>query len=342
MDEAPANKQGAGRLAELEALAVLDLAPFLAGEDGATEKLALELRAVCEFHGFFYLKNHGIAQSVIDGIFAETERFHKQSQDAKNTLAINQNQRGYIRPGATLVSHSTYNENTKFDSNETMVLATEHGHDDPGVIAGKRFYSDNQWPDNLPGFKDTVSEYMQTMTALGKSLLPIWALALDLPADYFDAYFENNYTYLRLSHYPPVADLGDNEFGLGPHADTGFMTLLPQADVDGLEIMKPDGTWFRPPRMPGEILVNTGQFLERWTNARFRASPHRVIPPLDRERYSVACFINTAFEPVCECLPGCSGPDNPSKYGPETYWDFYNWYMTKSYPHYEEFEGGAA
>ena len=341
MDEVAVNNSSKGRLAEVETLPVLDLAAFRAGEDGAAEILAPQLRAACEFHGFFYLKNHGIKQSLIDGIFAETERFHGQSQEAKNTVAINQNQRGYIRPGATLVSHSTYNENTKFDSNETMVLATEHGPDDPGVKAGKRFYADNQWPDDLPGFQTMVSDYMKIMTDFGKSLLPIWALALELPADYFDAYFENNYTYLRLAHYPPVPDLSDNEFGLGPHADTGFMTLLPQADVDGLEIMKPDGTWFRPPRMAGEILVNTGQFLERWTNERFRASPHRVIPPLDRERYSVACFINTAFEPVCECLPGCSGPDNPPKYGPESYWDFYNWYMTKSYPHYEEFGDGG-
>ncbi|MBT4670818.1 MAG: isopenicillin N synthase family oxygenase [Rhodospirillaceae bacterium] len=337
MDETPANKSGGRRLAELDTLAVLDLEGYLAGEDGAAEKLALELRAACEYHGFFYLKNHGIKQSLIDAIFAEAERFHGQSQEAKNTVAINQNQRGYIRPGATLVSHSTYNENTKFDSNETMVLATEYGPDDPGVKAGKRFYSENQWPGELPGFQETVTEYMQTMTAFGKSLLPIWALALELPKDFFSLYFENNYTYLRLAHYPPVTDLGDNEFGLGPHADTGFMTLLPQADVDGLEVMKPDGSWFRPPRMEGEILVNTGQFLERWSNERFRASPHRVIPPLDRERYSAACFINTAFEPTCECLPGCSSADNPSKYGPESYWDFYNWYMTKSYPHYEEF-----
>lgn len=341
MDEAPASKSGGGRLAELDTLAVLDLEAFVAGENGAAEALALELRAACEFHGFFYLKNHGIKPSLIDAIFAATERFHSQSQEAKNSVAINQNQRGYIRPGATLVSHSTYNENTKFDSNETMVLATEYGPDDPGVQAGKRFYSENQWPDDLPGFKETVSEYMQTMTAFGKSLLPIWALALDLPKDFFSPYFENNYTYLRLAHYPPVTDLGDNEFGLGPHADTGFMTLLPQADVDGLEIMKPDGHWFRPPRMAGEILVNTGQFLERWSNGRFRASPHRVIPPLERERYSVACFVNTAFEPTCECFPGCSSADNPPKYGPESYWDFYNWYMTKSYPHYEEFGDSA-
>lgn len=342
MDDTAAKSSGEGRLAELEALAVLDLGPYLTGEAGAAESLALELRAVCEYHGFFYLKNHGIPQSKIDSIFSETERFHAQGQEAKNAVAINQNQRGYIKPGATLVSHSTYNKNTKFDSNETMVLATEYDPDDPGVQAGKRFYGRNQWPDNLPGFRETVTDYMQTMTDFGKRLLPIWALALELPEEFFQPYFENNYTYLRLAHYPPVPDLGDNEFGLGPHADTGFMTLLPQANVDGLEIMKPDGTWFHPPRMPGEILVNTGQFLERWSNERFRASPHRVIPPLDQERYSVACFINTAFEPICECLPGCSGPDNPPKYDPESYWDFYNWYMTNTYPHYDEFDSGEA
>ncbi|MAF49497.1 MAG: 2-oxoglutarate and iron-dependent oxygenase domain-containing protein [Rhodospirillales bacterium] len=342
MDDTPVSNNPDGRIAQRNALPVLDLEPFLAGEDGAEERLALELRAACESLGFFYLKNHGIDKGLIKRAFTETERFHSQSQEAKNALTINQNQRGYIRPGATLVRHSTYNENTKFDSNETMVLATEYGPDDPNRLAGKRFYGENQWPEDLPGFRETVEEYMQTMTAFGKSLLPIWARALDLPRGFFAPYFENNYTYLRLAHYPPVPDLGDNEFGLGPHADTGFMTLLPQADVDGLEVLDPDGNWFRPPRMAGEILVNTGQFAERWSNERFRASPHRVIPPIDKDRYSVAVFVNTAFEPVCECLPGCCSPDNPPKYGPETYWDFYNWYMTNAYPHYDEFAEGTA
>ncbi|MEE2761012.1 MAG: 2-oxoglutarate and iron-dependent oxygenase domain-containing protein, partial [Pseudomonadota bacterium] len=133
MDDTVLKNSGEGRLAELDALAVLDLGPYLTGEAGAAERLARELRAVCEYHGFFYLKNHGIPQSKIDGIFAETERFHAQDQEAKNAVTIDQNQRGYIKPGATLVSHSTYNKNTKFDSNETLVLATEYDSDDPGV-----------------------------------------------------------------------------------------------------------------------------------------------------------------------------------------------------------------
>lgn len=326
------------RLAVERDLPVLDLAPFLAGEDGALEALATEVRAACENIGFFFVRNHGIPDELVERQFAESKRFNDQRLEEKLKLAVNQNQRGYIQPGGTKITHSTYNKNTKFDSVAVMVFATEYGPDHPGRIAGKRYFDENQWPDNLPGFKETIVEYMETITALGKSMLPVWARALEMPADFFKPYFEYNYTYFRMSHYPPVPDLDENEFGLGPHADTGFMTFLPQAAVDGLEILDSDGNWFRPPRMDDAVLVNTGQFLSRWSNDRFRATPHRVIPPKDRHRYSAAVFVNNAFDPVCECLPTCTDAGNPPKYPTESYWDFYNWYMTNTYPHYDEFE----
>ncbi|NQV57303.1 MAG: 2-oxoglutarate and iron-dependent oxygenase domain-containing protein, partial [Rhodospirillales bacterium] len=165
----------ANSLSDPGTLPVLDLGAFLAAEPGAAENLATELRSACESLGFFFLTNHGISKDLINRIFTETERFHSQPQAKKDAIAINQNQRGYVKPGATLVSHSTYNENTKFDSNETLVMATEHRPDNPGRQTGKRFYGENQWPDGLPGFKDTVTEFMETMTNFGKSLLPVWA-----------------------------------------------------------------------------------------------------------------------------------------------------------------------
>ncbi len=327
--------------AETRDLPILDLAEFRAGKPGATEKLAAELRFACENIGFMAVRNHGVPQQLIDRIFAETERFHSLPMEGKLALKVNQNQRGYVQPGATLPKHSTYNKNTKYDSNETMVFATEFGPENPHAQAGKRFYAKNQWPDGLPGFRETVLEYMADITALGKQMLPIWALALDLNEDYFAPHFgETSYTYFRMAHYPPVAELGDNEFGLGAHADTGFMTFLPQTDVDGLEILDTEGVWFRPPKLYDCLLLNTGQFLERWSNGRFRATPHRVIPPKAQDRYSVACFVNPDFEPIATCLPTCHGPDNPPQYPDESYWDFYKWYMANTYPHYEEFHEG--
>ena len=321
MDEVANPSSPNDRLKNVGQLPVLDVGPFLAGKHDALEALAAQVRDACENIGFFFVRNHGISRDLIDRQFAQSKRFHDQPMDAKLKLAVDQNQRGYIRPGGTKIKHSTYNENTKFDTNATMVFATEYGQDHPGRIAGKRYFGENQWPENLAGFREIITDYMQTLTALGKRMLPVWARAIDLEADFFAPYFENNYTYFRMSHYPPVPELGDNEFGLGPHADTGFMTFLPQAAVDGLEILDVEGNWFRPPRIEDALLVNTGQFLERWSNERFRATPHRVIPPKDHHRYSAAVFVNTAFEPVCECLPTCHGPDNPPKYPTESYWD---------------------
>jgi len=199
-----------------------------------------------------------------------------------------------------------------------------------------QFYGKNQWPRDLPGFKDVVRSYMGAMESLGRKLLPLWALALDMPQDYFQPYFKNGYTYYRMAHYPPAATQDENEFALGAHADTGFMTLLPSADVEGLEIMDADGIWFRPAKIDGAIHVNIGQFLNRWTNERLRATPHRVAIP-KADRYTVPVFVNPDLEPVVHCIPTCADKDNPPKYEPESYYDFFKWYMANSYPHYAEF-----
>ena len=92
---------------------VLDLEPYFKGEEDAAEKLADQLKEVCETIGFFFLKNHQVPQSIIEDMFAKTRTFHDLSMEEKLAISINKNQRGYIKPGATLVSHSTYNKNTK-------------------------------------------------------------------------------------------------------------------------------------------------------------------------------------------------------------------------------------
>lgn len=322
---------------ETRDLPLLDLGAYLDGDESAKITLADELRYASETVGFLAVKNHGIPQSLLDRAIAENERFCALSLEEKRKIEIDQDQRGYIQPRATLIKHSTYNNNTKFDLNETTVFATDYPSDNPHVKAGKQFYAQNQWPEDLPGFREVVEEYMSAMEALGKKLLPLWALALDLPEDFFQPFFKNNYTYYRMAHYPPMPEAEENEFALGAHADTGFMTLLPSADVEGLEILDSNDVWFRPRKVPGAIHVNIGQFLERWSNERFIATPHRVAIPKTQDRYTVPVFVNPDFEPIAECLPTCHGPDNPPKYPSESYWDFFKWYMANSYTHYDDF-----
>jgi hypothetical protein len=55
---------------------LVDVAAYIAGEPGALETAAAELRFALEHIGFFYLAGHGVPQELIDRVFVETKRFH--------------------------------------------------------------------------------------------------------------------------------------------------------------------------------------------------------------------------------------------------------------------------
>ncbi len=323
------------------ALPVIDIGPYLAGDRSGFEALARRWRDICESVGFMCIVGHGLDPKLIARAETEVKRFHALPMDEKLKLRVNEHQRGYIPPKATIVKHSTYHDNTRLDSNETLVLATEYPEDHPGRRAGRQFFGRNPWPENLPGFKETALEFMSTMDALGRATLPIWAAALELEEHFFDSYFEDGYTYFRLAHYPPVPDPPENHFGLGAHADTGFMTFLPPSKEEGLQILGEDGAWFWPDVVPGSLILNIGQFLSRWTNDRFRATPHRVLPPRDNHRYSMACFVNTSLDAQCKVLPTCTDASRPPKYPEQSYSAFFKWYMENTYTHYGKVSGQA-
>jgi isopenicillin N synthase-like dioxygenase len=316
------------------ALPVMDLGPYLAGEPGALDQLAIQWRAACEGVGFMCLVNHGLPQAEIEKMEQEARRFHALPDAEKLEIRVNQHQRGFIPGKATILTNSVYGENKKLDSVECFVVATDYPDSDPNVQAGKQFYSRNQWPDSLPGFQDAVESYMQQVVSLCDRLLPVWAVSLGLKEDFFAPYFGNGYNYLRIAKYPQSPNPAEDEQGLGSHADTGFMTFLPPAKEGGLQVLDTDKTWFWPVVPEGAIILNIGWFLSRWTNDRYRATPHRVVPPRKADRYSIACFVNTSLEAEVECLPTCTSPDNPPKYPKESYWDFYQWYMNRAYTHY--------
>ena len=77
-------------------------------------------------------------------------------------------------------------------------------------------------------------------------MLPLYATALDLPAGYFAPLCDRPLTNLRFTHYPP-AIYGANEFGIAPHSDSSFFTLLAQNKVPGLQLRTTDGAWFDVP-----------------------------------------------------------------------------------------------
>jgi isopenicillin N synthase-like dioxygenase len=315
---------------------ILDLGPYLAADPGAERRLAAELKEACENVGFYFIVNHGVTQTLIDDAFAETARFHAQPLADKMKLLIDDHMIGYLPLGHSTFRSSTVNRNTKHDLNEALFIRRERAADDPDVLSGKRWRGRNQWPANLPGFRDTMLAYFRTMETLARKLLPLYALALEMPRDYFVPLFEGAHINLRLSHYPADASAEDNQFGIAPHADAGFLTMLPQSAVPGLEIRTTSGDWLAAPPLPGSYLVNTGDTLNRWTNGRFLSTPHRASNKSGRERYAMPFFYDPNTDTMIECLPTCCGPDNPPRYKPQTYGAFYAWFISRNYAHQQD------
>jgi isopenicillin N synthase-like dioxygenase len=122
-----------------------------------------------------------------------------------------------------------------------------------------------------------------------------------------------------------------NQFGIAPHTDANFLTFLAQSDVPGLQVRMPDGTWADVPYVPGSFAVNSGDMMQRWTNHRFKSTPHRALPPVGRPRYAIPYFFGPHLDTEITCLPTCLGPGNPARYPSITYAEYLEWWYDANY-----------
>ena len=137
-----------------------------------------------------------------------------------------------------------------------------------------------------------------------------------LMAENFAAGFEHPSWRLRLTHYPPVPEMleEDADFGIAPHVDTTCFTLLVQ-NAAGLTIYSHQrGCWIQAPVVPDAFVVNSGELLRQWTNDRYLSVRHFANNAAAGSRYSIPFFYNAAADYPMECLPTCQGPGNPPKY----------------------------
>jgi isopenicillin N synthase-like dioxygenase len=297
------------RAASAEEMPILDLTPLLTGSD--LTELAAELRRACENTGFFYIRNHGVPQHIIDDVFAATRRFFDLPVEERLKVKIDDRfRRGYMPQGIN--QHPGYPPDLK----ESYELAMDLPLDDPDVAAGLPLHGPNRWPEDHPWLRAAAEAYFAETSDLGKRLLKVFARSLDMPDDFFLQYCVKPVIATRLFHYPPAPPQDENAYGVAPHTDYGMITLLTQDPIGGLELLKRDGEWVSAPFIPGTFVVNLGDLFKVWTNDIYVSNQHRVVNRNGRERYSIPTFFNLDFHALVSCLPSCQSADNPPKYAP--------------------------
>ena len=290
---------------------VIDLSAYLQDRNKtALQQVAKQLKEACEEVGFFSIIGHQVEASQMQTTFDAIRKFHELTLEKK--VAIKMDRPGWPISGSGYlpVKNKKLPARNTGNINEAFIVK----HSDNVSM------DDNQWPDeaDAPGFRAIVKSYADSMEKLGKQMLPVYANALGMPDSYFDQAFEKPLYRLRMTHYPsaPATD----EFGIAPHVDTSFCTILAQ-DQPGLTIYSErKKCWIRVPAVENAFVVNTGELLKQWTNDRFISVKHFANNNTSgHSRYSIPFFFNANQHHKMSCIPSCCGTDNPAKYPPISY-----------------------
>ena len=184
--------------------------------------------------GFFYVRGHGVPESVIAGAQASMRDFFALPLDDKMVLDIRRNRRhrGYVPLGGVSADPGAMP-----DLQEGYEVSLELPDDDPDYRAGNIMYGPNVWPESPPGFRQAIYGYYEQVLALGRMLFKAFALALELTEDVFDDKIDKPMGQLRLVFYPPQkGPIDGRRIGIGAHTDYECFTILWQDAAGGLQV----------------------------------------------------------------------------------------------------------
>jgi isopenicillin N synthase-like dioxygenase len=310
-------------------LPVIDLGGLPDDEDAETV-IGQRIDDVFRNFGFCYFSHTGIDPTLVSAVFNASRRFHALPMSSKLAIAMNSFHRGYMESKSSLLETSSVARVTQPNDSESFMLMHEVLPEDPRY--GTEVNGPNLWPADLPGFREPVQAYDRAMREFCMRLLRPIARALGMPPDTFQRHFRQPTTFLRLLHYPPQASSApDDAYGSAPHTDFGFITILAQDDVGGLEVRPRGGDWIAAPPLPGTFVVNVADMLAGWTNDRWQSTPHRVKNLSGVDRYSCPWFFDMDLDCLVTCLDSCHGPADPPRYAPVRYGDYLMERLNRNY-----------
>ena len=305
--------------------------PLIDLSAAADAVLAERIDAALREAGFFAVRGHGVPARVVDAAFDASKRFFALAEAEKSRWHIDH---WPLKRGFDPIGWQALDVGQPPDVKESF-------------YTGNTSLGPNQWPDEslVPGFRVACESYSAAMQQVALRLMALFANALGMASNAFDAYTRDPTCTTRLLHYPPQpVTAAPGQIGCGAHTDWGALTLLAQDDAGGLQVQRSDGSWLDIEPIHGALLVNTGDMMPRWTNDRWRSTMHRVInrgrsmgrpendaPPRGagatsgvleassgRDRWSIAYFFDLDPDARIAPLPVCISADNPARYAPIT------------------------
>jgi len=291
---------------EREALPIINVDAPLNGGVGVAQ-VAEEIGRACRDLGFFYATGHAISADTLADLDAASRRFFALPEARKMEIAMARGGRawrGYFPVGGELTSG-------KPDRKQGLYFGEELGPSDPRVAAGWPLHGANLFPEDAPELEGAVHRFMAEATRSAHAIMEGVALSLGLDAQYFRRTYTAKPTLLfRVFEYPP-SPVTDESWGVGEHTDYGLLTLLAQDENGGLQLRTPQG-WIDAPPIPGALVVNIGDMLDRLTGGLYKSTPHRVRNVSGKSRLSFPFFFDPGFDADIVPLPAAANARDDS------------------------------
>ena len=299
---------------DFKQIPTVDYAKFISGDPVKKAEFIQELGDSFSGLGFAIVSNHGLADSLRDGLYKTVMDFFTLPDPVKTNYEIPglAGQRGYTGKGKEHAKGRSTG-----DLKEFYHVGQEVNDGDPI----KKEYPENVWPDEVPDLKKYSLEVYRRFEDVGRGLLRATALYLDLPETYFDAKIHHGNSILRPIHYFPIENPDEvpaDAVRAAEHEDINLITLLMGASAEGLQVLGKEGKWIAASPDANQIVINVGDMLQRLTNNRLKSTTHRVVnPPREKmhlPRYSIPFFLHPRSEMSLVCLESCVSDEHPKTY----------------------------
>ncbi|MGE3770643.1 MAG: isopenicillin N synthase family dioxygenase [Bdellovibrionales bacterium] len=284
-----------------------DLSEFYKDKEGFAQRLGT---AYQEF-GFVGLTNHGVPDDIIKANYDACKAFFAQPEDIKKRYynPEGMGQRGYTPFGVEGAKDRALGDLKEF---------WHTGRDLPADSPYRAIMADNYNVAEVANFDKATRALFASLEGAGDIVLRALAIYLKQPEDFFAAKTNCGNSILRTIHYPPIDDLETPALRAGAHEDINLITLLVGSGEPGLEVQARDGEWIPIDTIPGTIVCNIGDMLQRFTNNVLPSTTHRVVNPTGEgrriARYSSPFFLHLNPDVVISTLPSCITADRPNAY----------------------------
>ena len=273
---------------------LIDLSKFQISNQDSKKTVVKQIYQACHEIGFMYIQSSAISIEL-EQVFNVSKSFFSSQLAVKQQLAWSDH---FSNTGYVGWERERLNSHQPGDLKEAFNI-------------GNQEISNTSLSSVLVANNPVIVTFYHACTELANTILQTFALALEMPEDFFiSRHNQQNHT-LRLLHYPPLqTSPKPGQMRAGEHSDYGSLTLLFQDGVGGLEVQTADKDWIAVPSIPGTVVVNIGDLMQRWTNHIFCSTKHRVVIPNDdginQSRYSIAFFCHPNNNTEVACLESCS------------------------------------